>query len=167
MGGALMMALLSSLCPPLGLFGSLVNAIVSEERGSGVSFLLDLATYPLPGNFATDFAIEVAKLGLVEHLRGNQIAQATNMVIPQHPAKAKCENCQGYSYRYAYKGDKILCSKCISRDLQTTIRGTDKLILVRDNVVAIQTEWISANDLSSDLLDGTWLNGGSLGSDWL
>lgn len=44
----LLMALLSSLCPPIGLVGSIVKAITSDKPNGGLGFALDLATSTMP-----------------------------------------------------------------------------------------------------------------------
>jgi len=67
-------ALLYALCPPLAVPGSIVQFISSDDSDP-TGLIVDIATAGIPGNFATDLAVNIASDVLVESL--TQSAQAS------------------------------------------------------------------------------------------
>ena len=140
------MALLSSLCPPLGLMGSIVKAITSDKPNAGLGFALDLATSVMPtGGFLGDFAVELVKQSVVDVLPGRHVSEATRKILPYSPLPAPCSRCYKKTQYYGNKDRQILCYDCISRDLSSMVDPSDNIYIFRDNTNSFHSNLTQKN----------------------
>jgi len=117
-----MMALLSSISPPIGLFGCVISYISSDNPDAGERFIIDLATMNLPGGFATNFLSNV----LTDVFLGSQLPSAMGEITPYNKIALFCHNCQQSTHYYVRRNGKAFCSDCVGRSLSNKVYHNDK-----------------------------------------
>jgi hypothetical protein len=149
----LMMATLSSLCPPIGLIGSIAGYIASDEPNAGKRFLVDLATMNLPGGFVKDFLVNAAS----DVFFGNEMSTAVHRITPYNPIILECFHCGKSTHYYVRKGGRVVCSDCLKNDIRGMIRHNDKVYVLREGVYRVHRE-LDTRRLEGKVLYGRTLN---------
>lgn len=140
---SLMMAILSTLCPPIGFMGSIVRYVVSEEPGAGVRFLVDIVGLTLPGGVVKELVLDAA----ADMFLGSELAEATRKVTPYNEVIVRCNRCGRTTHYYVLKDGWILCSNCATDEMRVWAKENDRVYVLRNGVYRIKNELRLANQL--------------------
>ncbi len=151
--GDILLALISSIYPSIGLLGSIMKAITSEKPNSGMSFVLDMATSILPsGGFLSNLAVEFSKQYAIDMLPGTQLMEATRRIVPYSVLPASCDQCRVSTQYYGRKGAQILCINCISHDLSKIIQPIDEIYVFGNNASNFGSDLSNQNQTYSSFM---------------
>ena len=152
------MAVISSLVPGFGLFGSVVQYITSEDPKAENRVLLDIASSGLGDGFVTNFLTGVAK----ELYFGSQVAEATTQLTPQNLIALRCNKCSRITNFYVRNSSRITCNNCLSQEVSSRVNSDDRIFVLQNGIYRIHNEIYQTNLKNNREINNEGINNYSL-----
>lgn len=135
----LMLAIMSSIFPPIGIAGSIIELMTSGDPDAGTKLLISLGTSILPGNFASSFLIDRA----LDTYYATELENAVGQITPYNYSRLMCDRCKKHTHYYVKKGMEIVCSNCLKIELSAMVKDSDEIYVLKEGVFRVHSEYKS------------------------
>lgn len=138
-----LIAILSTINPALGLLGNIVKYVVSPPKRAWTGFVLDIFSQLIPGGFAKNLAA-----GMVSDvMEMNSLSSTVSRITPYNNLVLMCDICGKDTHYYARNDGIIKCEHCLKKNLKERVSRKDKIYVFNNSINRVHEELRYNNSL--------------------
>ena len=140
---SLFMAILNTISPVFGVFGSIVKYITAEEKHAGHQFILDITSLTISSGLIENLVTNAA----LDRLHDHKFGYIMDQVTPRNELELSCDNCNSFTSHYVRRSGQIICPNCLTSEMESKAESGASVILLSENIYRIHRRLAESNHL--------------------